>query len=138
MTPEFITLHHSLTKDGSTVSWGAIRNYHVNDLGWNDIGYHFGIELIGDTYEILVGRTWNENGAHCKQMNMNKRSIGICFVGNYDIKPVPDEMLSLGLKLVRALRQTFEIPADHVYGHRELASYKSCPGKLFPIKYFQT
>lgn len=144
MIPEFIILHHSLSNDGKSYNTGAIRKWHTGQhpqspyhkKPMRNIGYHYLIELVNNHYEIIVGRMWNENGAHCTQMNMNSRSIGICFVGNYDIKPVPDEMLSIGLKLVRALQQTFEIPSDKILGHREVAAYKTCPGKLFPISMF--
>ena len=143
--PEFITLHHSLSHDGKSYNTGAIRKWHkgqhpdspYRNKPMRDIGYHFLIELVKDRYEIIVGRTWNEVGAHCPQMSMNYRSIGICFVGNYDIGPVPDKMLKCGLKLVRALRQTFEIPAEKVFGHTELASWKTCPGKKFNIQAFK-
>ena len=56
MTPRRIIIHHSATKDGRTFSWSAIRRYHVHTLGWTDIGYHAGIELIGDDFECLFGR----------------------------------------------------------------------------------
>ena len=137
MTPKFIILHHSLTKDSETVSWQAIRRYHVDTLKWRACGYHYGIELINDRHEILVGRMPNDSGAHCKQMGMNRQSIGICFVGNFDDGKPPTEMWLMGLKFVRALMDIYEIPRQNVKGHRELCDYKSCPGYFFDLGKFR-
>jgi N-acetylmuramoyl-L-alanine amidase len=135
MKPEYIIIHHSLTEDGQTVSWGAIRNYHLAQ-GWNDIGYHYGIELIGGHYEILFGRMPDLVGAHCKQEDMNRRSLGICLVGNFDLAPPPAMALKLLTVLVKSLQNTWVIPTSNVKRHSDYATYKSCPGKLFPWKEF--
>ena len=131
--PERIILHHSLTADGQTVSWSAIRRYHTQLLGWADIGYHFGIELVGMHHEILTGRMLNEQGAHCRGHNGN--SIGICFVGNYDKMHPPEEMWELGLRLVASLCDVLKIPLRSITGHRD-HSNKSCPGHMFDLDKF--
>ena len=96
------TIHHSLTKDSGTVSWNAIRHYHMNTKGWRDIGYHFGIEQVGrldsEAFEIFVGRPLTMNGAHAR--GLNSKQIGVCMVGNYDSVAPRKEML---IKLVRYL-----------------------------------
>jgi len=136
MKPEYIILHHSLTKDSKTVSWDNIKDYHVNTLGFSDIGYHFGIEKVDNYYQIFSGRMLNETGAHCKQDRMNYKSLGICFVGNYDIDFVPIDMWRLGVRLVSSLCIALDIPYEHIYGHNLLAHYKSCPGKNFDVDLF--
>ena len=138
MKPEAIVLHHSLTKDSATVSWGAIRRFHTVDLGWRDIGYHLGIELARNHHEIFMGRMLNEKGAHCPQGGMNSRGIGLCFVGNFDNHSPPIEMWDMGIKLVRSLMDIFEINVSDIYGHRDFNSKKTCPGKMFDIDKFRT
>ena len=132
--PKSIILHHSLTDDGKTVNWGAIRRYHVQDRGWRDVGYHFGIEDVNGFYEVLVGRPLGIQGAHTK--GRNSRSIGICFVGNFDLAPPPLDQWSTGVRLVKSLLWAFSLEESDVYGHRDWAD-KSCPGKMFNMDAFR-
>jgi N-acetyl-anhydromuramyl-L-alanine amidase AmpD len=129
-------LHHSLTKDTATVSWDAIRRYHIEVNGWKDIGYHFGVELVGSSYQILQGRNLATPGAHCKEQSMNRLAIGICVVGNFDLAPPPPEQLIALRSLVKTLMQEHNIPVENIVLHRQYATYKSCPGKLFPVAEF--
>lgn len=131
MNWRYIIVHHSLTKDGSTVSWGAIRRYHTEVRGWKDIGYHFGIELVGRDFEIFVGRTLDEPGAHTK--GHNHEGIGICVVGNFDLVPPHPAAWAKLVKLIKWLMQEYNIPPENVKGHREFAPYKTCPGKRFDL-----
>ena len=147
MNPKYIVLHHSATADSGTVSWSAIRTYHVRDRGWTDIGYHWGVELIGDHYELIVGRTMDVYGAHCREADMNQQSIGVCLVGNFDVAPPPEAQLKAAVRLMRWLLGVFELPVSRVIGHRDAGAmagfdwrrgqFKSCPGRLFDTEAFR-
>ena len=152
MTPTEIILHHSLTKDSKTVSWGAIRQWQMGLIGQEDkfkpnynpyvsepldeIAYHFGLEDVNDYYEILFGRMMNKIGAHARGHNHN--SIGICFVGNYDLSEPPPEMWNKGIHLARWICDIFKISPDNIYGHHKYATYKTCPGVRFNVAGFRT
>jgi len=135
--PNYIVIHHSATKDSGTVSWGAIREYHKRAKGWSDIGYHFGIEWMGDRDEVLLGRMPDQPGAHC--IGLNSNSIGICCVGNFDELDPPEEQWQLCLQVVRWLMGIYRIPTERVIGHREWAKDgRSCPGKRWDMGAFRT
>lgn len=141
MNPKYILIHHSYTEDGRTVSWNAIRNYHVNVCKYKAVAYHYGIELVDSHYEILKGRMDNEEGAHC--IGFNDKSIGICLIGNFDSVSPNEEQLKLLKKLVNSLQEIYGIPTINVIGHwqsyelRHVPVEKSCPGLKFSMSKFR-
>ena len=138
--PQKVVVHHSLTKDSGSVSWGAIRCYHTQTLKWAGIGYHVGVELVLSgqevNYEILMGRVWDRSGAHARGHNSN--SLGICFVGNYDKIPPKKEMLIAGARVIALWLRLFNLSIDDVYSHHNFNIYKTCPGTLFDMEYLKT
>ena len=140
MLPKKIIIHHSATKDSGTVSWQAIRRFHIEDCAWPEIGYHYGIEMVQDQpwakphAEIMLGRFANEPGAHTK--GQNHESIGICCVGDFDKEEPPQEVWEACLSLVRYLMVLYGLLKDDVYGHRDFA-VKTCPGKRFDMDKFR-
>lgn len=131
MKPKGIVVHHSLTKDGKTVDWEAIKHYHmtVPEYMMSDIGYHGGVERINGVVTILTGRPINMQGGHTKGHN---DMLGLCVVGNFDVAEPDDEMLQAAAAMVRAWLNMFpHLTVADVRRHNEFAK-KSCPGKLFP------
>jgi len=132
--PQFVMVHHSLTKDGDTVSWGAIRKYHVQTMGWHDIGYHMGVELVDGHFEALLGRPEDEVAAACKEGHMNELALHVCFVGNFDDAPPSAALLEFGVRyVIRPWLTRYNITPERVVGHGEYAHYKTCPGRRFDI-----
>lgn len=133
-------MHHSLTEDGPTVSWGAIRKYHMQVNGWLDIGYHYGIEMVGDHYEIFKGRMDDQVGAHCMGFN---DTIGICLVGNFDLAAPNPAQLALLKKICNSLMYIYGIKVPDILGHwetyglRGVPVEKSCPGIKFNMDEFR-
>lgn len=134
-----ICIHHSLTKDSGTVSWGAIADYHTKILGWRAIGYHYGVEKITDAkgqtrLYALVGRPETWVGAAVKEQNSNEFGIHICVVGNFNEETPTDELYQfLARELVLPIMDRYGIMREAVVGHRDFADYKTCPGENFDL-----
>ena len=137
MKPKFIIIHNSATKDSGSVSWAAIRRYHVETNGWSAIGYHFGIERVGDHFEVLLGRMGDIEGAHCRAGGMNGKSLGVCCVGDFDHQAPPQAQIDKLVNLVRYLMYIHNIPKENVKRHADYEHTKSCPGIMFPWKEFK-
>ena len=119
-----IIIHCSATREGQQVSVDTIRDWHLAK-GWNDIGYHFYIDLDGT---INKGRNIDKVGAHCKGHNRN--SIGLCYCGGVESDgktpkdtrtEVQKESLLHVLKTLKAM-----YPDAIIYSHNEFAN-KGCP-----------
>lgn len=133
MTPSYIIIHHSLTKDNVVKSdFDAIKRYHMQTNGWRDIGYHWILEKVNNKWKWTPGRKENDNGAHCKEEQMNYKSIGICVVGNFDVEIPTQEIYQLVADKCKELMKRYPaIKAENIQPHRKYATYKSCPGKNF-------
>ena len=134
-----VVLHHSLTRDSGTVSAQAIRRYHVETLRWRDVGYHFLVERIEDRYEMIVGRPLLSRAAAAYQQSMNRIGVHYCLVGNFDNEAPPDALLEFVAPHVADVMEVFGMDGlEHIIGHRDVASYKTCPGKLFDVVKFRS
>ena len=60
-----------------------IQDLHMDENGWDDIGYSF---LIGGDGQVYEGRGWNVQGRHT--LNWNDLGYGIDFMGLFtDVLP---------------------------------------------------
>lgn len=104
----------------------VIRKWHVQERGFNDVGYHFFIKTGG---EVQKGRDIDIIGAHCK--GHNKQSIGICLHGKEKEDFTREQKTSL-FNLIRSLVTIF--PNVTIHGHNEFSD-KTCP--VFNVEPFK-
>nr|XP_006816284.1 PREDICTED: peptidoglycan recognition protein 3-like [Saccoglossus kowalevskii] len=78
----------------------ATQNYHMDSLGWSDIGYSF---LIGEDGNAYEGRGWGVIGAHTS--GYNDVSHGISFMGTYTTDPY-HLLFAVGLPTYNMLKYT--------------------------------
>jgi hypothetical protein len=159
-----VIVHHSLSGDNTLTNSVAIRRFHTSyrqggniiteedfykkqEAGekglirpWKDVGYHWLLERLSDEDRrvwVLEGRSMMMHGAHCPEEGMNRRGIGVCVIGNFDIAPPPEDVFEKAASFVSWLCRMYHVPIENVQGHREYATYKSCPGEKFDLDYFR-
>jgi N-acetylmuramoyl-L-alanine amidase len=137
-----IVIHHAAELDTPSLQWGAIRRWHMGtppngpkDGPYRNIGYHAGVELIGVDYEILLGRPWDQNGAHT--LGHNQKALGLCLVGNFTLAPPPDAQLQKAAEITRYWMELFNVAKESVSRHKDLND-TDCPGLSFPWDQFRS
>ncbi len=89
ITATHTVIHHGASPDTYTDGYAVVRsywNYHVNTLGWADIGYNYLIDKYGNLFQGRKNTTAPQTdvkGSHAG--NSNGTSIGINFLGNADV-----------------------------------------------------
>ncbi|XP_037949219.1 peptidoglycan-recognition protein SC2-like [Teleopsis dalmanni] len=100
-----------------------MQSYHMDSLGWADIGYNYGIGADGNIYE---GRGAGVMGAHAT--NWNSKSYGIMFIGDYNnYKPTATQIAKAKELIAYLVSKGYVSSSYTVYGHRQVGSTE-CPG----------
>ena len=118
----FLVVHCAASKPENRITVDDLRRWHVEENGWDDIGYHYFVDLDGAVHEC---RDTNYQGAH--EPKANSMSIAICLEGGYggdDTYP-EHQLFALFKHLLHLLRDDF--PNAAVVGHNNFRSDKSCP-----------
>jgi hypothetical protein len=132
-----VIVHHSATEDGLAMDFEQLRRFHMEPppagRGWQDIGYHAVVEFVGHEYKAIDGRPLWLEGAHCPAQGQNRISLGICFVGNWDVQPDMDwGQLLAGAEKIAEWCRRFDISARRITAHRDWKA-TACPGRFFPM-----
>lgn len=111
-----VIVHHSAGPADQSVR--SIQRFHMDERGWNDIGYNF---LIRTTGEIFEGRGWHAVGSHT--LGHNTDGIGVCLIGR-------DQITDAAKNSLRSIYRVAVDMAGHalqIRGHRDHAA-TACPG----------
>lgn len=117
-------IHCSDTYKRMDIGVEEIRKWHVEERGWDDIGYHYVIRRDG---RLETGRPLEQVGAHARGHNHN--SVGICLIGGKSDDGAAEcnytqaQFKKLNA-LVSLLRDLY--PGIEFIGHRDVSD-KECP-----------
>lgn len=130
-----VVLHHTWSPTAAQYrgqeTWEAIRRYHMQDRGWSDIGYHYGIGPDGSIWKL---RPVTRSGAHV--LNRNQHTVGVACVGNFDVEDPLKHGLGAAAEVVRVMVERFKLKDENIRFHREF-SEKTCPGTKVDLTNFR-
>ncbi|XP_054713735.1 uncharacterized protein LOC129223193 [Uloborus diversus] len=102
----------------------AIQNFHMDDRGWDDIGYNY---LIGGDGRVYEGRGWTRVGAHT--YGFNRVGIAFSLMGNFVNKLPSQTMLNATRNMIQCAIRGGYVTGDYkLHGHRD-AGCTECPGQ---------
>ena len=131
--PQVVITHHAVSAKYHTVGdvdlWHKARWPEFKSTLGYWVGYNYVIEWDGT---VTQTRALTEEGAHT--IGMNNKSIGVCFMGNFDKHYPSAEQMESWDNLYSELRSKY--PNLVTFPHRKYAT-KSCHGSLLSDGYFQ-
>ncbi|CAG5113668.1 Oidioi.mRNA.OKI2018_I69.chr2.g7758.t1.cds [Oikopleura dioica] len=115
---------HCSDKASCISNMKGTQNYHMDSLGWSDIGYQF---LIGEDGRIYEGRGQWRQGAHCS--NWNSNTIGFSVMGNFSNRLPNQNALDAVDELIAWLERKNYVNKNcyEFAGHRD-KNATVCPG----------
>jgi hypothetical protein len=131
-----IVVHHSATPVDDALN---MHRVHKARGMKNGLAYHFvisnGSRKAYDG-EVFLGSRWKGqlDGGHMKKLSWNKESIGICLIGNFELRsPTAKQMTALE-GLCEYLMKRCNISKSKVTTHKILhKNHTVCPGKYFSL-----
>ncbi|MCW5853788.1 MAG: N-acetylmuramoyl-L-alanine amidase [Anaerolineae bacterium] len=118
-----LIIHH--TGVPASVGPEVIAGYHVTDLNWPGIGYHFVVDAAGQVYQTNALTT---AAYHARQFNGS--GVGIALLGNFTQAVPPAAQLDAVAELCAWLLRGLDLPPDAIKGHREMIAV-TCPGEYW-------
>jgi peptidoglycan hydrolase-like protein with peptidoglycan-binding domain len=117
--------------------------YHVQSLGWNDIGYNFLVDRFGRTWEGRYGGV-TRAVVGAQTANYNSVSTGVSAIGNFENTAVPAAMTAAFKRILAWKLSLTGIPAtgtvvangkafQRISGHRD-GFPTACPGRYLYAK----
>ena len=130
-SPRKLTIHHTYRPLASSFQGAStirsIQNYHMDNNGWSDIGYHF---LIGTFHSgetvVYQGRPENVIGAHTGGANTN--NVGVNLIGDYDVEQVNANGYKKMIHVLAWLCDEYNISSSQIYAHKDFSN-TLCPGE---------
>ena len=134
-----IIIHHSATPVDDAMN---MHRVHKARGMKNGLAYHFvisnGSRKAYDG-EVFIGTRWKGqlDGGHVKKLSWNKTCIGICLIGNFELKPPSPRQLNALEGLCEYLMKRCRIPQSQVTTHKLLhPGHTACPGKFLSLSSF--
>ncbi len=137
----WIVIHHSASRRGNAQ---VIDSEHLNQRGWDGIGYHF---VLGNGVDMPLGRIegtfrWRlqQHGAHAgalpQQKIYNADGIGVCVIGNYDNEQVDPYIEQRLVELcAQLIDHTPTLSVGRIIGHKDVpGKITACPGKAIDLE----
>ena len=125
-----IVIHCSATPPTMDIGVEKIREWHVGENHWDDVGYHHVITRSG---VLQKARPEEMQGSHARAVNGT--SLGICLVGGSNASGdwennFQDEQFVTLKSLILDLIKRYEI--KKIIGHYQVDDKKECPSFKVP------